>query len=111
MSVITRGGMMFPESEELVKIFNRETKKTLGEYILEGGIKGKIFVDPKYTAPVNTIYEVERIELMGKGGPKPTVSVVGRVHETGEVYMMNLVNCWYHEEYQESAQTSLKVHR
>ncbi len=97
---VTRG--MIPE--KIIK-----TGKTLGDYVLEGGIKGRIFVDTIYTAPVDTIYEVEKIELMGKGGPRPTVSVVGRVHETGEIYMKNLVNCWDHKEYSGHAQTSPKL--
>lgn len=104
---VTRG--MFPETEELTRTFDKETAKTLGDYVLDGGIQGRTFVDPKYTAPIDTVYEVERIELMGKGGPRPTTSIVGRVHKTGKIYMMNLVNCWYHKEYSESAQTLPKL--
>jgi len=75
--------------------------KTLREYLFEGGVKGRRFVDPVYTRPNLTIYEVEQIAALGLGGPTPSVSVQGRDVKTNEVYMKNLALCLNHEEYTE----------
>jgi hypothetical protein len=100
------GRGMVVNNGELEKTFDKEANKTLGDYVLQGGVRGRKFVDEIYTAPIDTVYQVEGMELMGKGGPHPMVSVVGRILRTGEVYMKNLVKCWDHKEYSEPAPNS-----
>ena len=67
--------------------------KTISDYILEGGIKGRKFVDPAQEA----IYEVVSIKSERYGGPKPVISLLGKV--VGGIYIKNLVLCLEHEEY------------
>jgi len=78
--------------------------KKLRDYLMYGGVKGRKFVDPVYR-PQETIYEVIGIEPMGIGGPRPTVSLIGKVVGTNEAYMKSLALCLKHEEY---SQTSSK---
>jgi len=73
--------------------------KTVGDYVMEGGIKGRKFVDPVYNKHHQTIYEVISIKSVDKGGSKPLISFIGKVVETNEVYIQNLALCLEHEEY------------
>ena len=67
--------------------------KTLKDYLLERGIKGKKFRETNRLF----IYEVEDIKVWSKSGETRGI-VFGKVPETGTLYSNSLDNCLNHEE-------------
>ncbi|VVB83288.1 Uncharacterised protein [uncultured archaeon] len=77
--------------------------KTMRDFLLEGGIKGKRFIDERYIAPRRLIYEVKNI---GGGGHKGEFSanIVGEIISPQGVessYTNSLINCLDHQLYEE----------
>ncbi|MEK6913842.1 MAG: hypothetical protein AABW47_04200 [Nanoarchaeota archaeon] len=69
--------------------------KTMRDLLLEGGVKGKRFIDKKYLAPKVLIYEVNDIEGPNGDG-KPFATIHGEVispEGAESSYTMDLINC------------------
>jgi len=74
--------------------------KTLGDYLLEGGVKGRMFVDNRYIVSAETIYICQEINPFGLEEERlPICAVSGIVVGTNEVYLKNLTLCLGHKEY------------
>ncbi|HTY44159.1 MAG TPA: hypothetical protein VMC80_02865 [Patescibacteria group bacterium] len=103
MPIATRG--MFPDCEKIMQDFI-QTRKTLGDYVLKGGIQGKVFVafPLKFTYEVLGIYSFREQEKQKSG-----ISVVGINPETHELLVQDLTDCRYHREYSGFSQTSPKL--
>jgi hypothetical protein len=78
--------------------------KTLGDYIGEGGVIGRAFVDEVYSNEGPTVYTVENTILLGRGSERSMVTIEGKT-EKGEVYIKAINLCFDHKE---SEQTSPK---
>ena len=83
---------------------------TLGDYVLEGGIKGKRFADPVdlRSCPV-VIYEVDGTNVVDRTEGiegSPFMRVVGRIlspeSRNGRPYSNTLINCLDHKEFEDS---------
>ena len=75
--------------------------KKLRDYLMNGGVKGRKFIDTRYDKRQEIIYEVKTIESMGLGLQKPGVSLFGTIMGSGEIYIKNLALCLEHDEYSE----------
>jgi hypothetical protein len=78
--------------------------KTMRDLLLEGGIQGKRFVDKKYIAPQELIYEVTDIETYNLGSETPSATIRGDVISPEGVepqYTMALIHCLNHPQVHE----------
>lgn len=71
--------------------------KTVKDYVLEGGIKGRNFIDPA-GKDQQLIYEVMSIEPVDYEFPTYS-SLIGKVVGTNKIYIKNLSICLGHEEF------------